>query len=434
MPNLKISSDWIESDEAFRPEFDRSLGSLGINVSGTWLTEYETENGTHAERIEVPAYPLAEWIAENWWSLLYEPEKGERSRHDSRFRSRHWLGTAREGFVLPDAWVHSLGKGLVRISAKPSFFPHSRLVLRNGSDEKIRVEDASRELAIFVNSVVDRLDSKGVTDTNLHAIWSAFKELDADERRYCQLLGALGLSPYDAPPEIEDLLTGILGGASEQVTEDFCDAADESDILDAASDMLKSLNALDSEPEVDLSKLFRLYNRGDKAPKRVALAAARAVRDQFQIRSQDPKGGEAFLAGLSLNAVVYDKEGTRDIDEPVLHGSVRRSANMSQINLIRKQPSSRRFDAVRACYLAWAQASDGDRLVTRARVPDQQASRIFAAEILAPVDFIRARTRNNLLSQYGVAAIAEELNVSNAVVAWQAAHNRIDLVDGHTGR
>jgi hypothetical protein len=434
MPNLKLTSDWIESDESFRPEFDRSLCNLGINVDGTWLTEYETENGNHAERIEVPAYPLAEWIVENWWSLLYEPEKGERSRHDPQFRARHWLGTAREGFVLPDAWMHSLGKGLVRINAEPSYFPHSRLVLRNAGEGRFLVEDISREMSSFVESVVDRLTSKGVTDTNLQAIWAAFKSLDGDERRYCQLLGALGISPYEAAPEMGDLLTNILGGASEQVTEDFCDAAAEGDLLDAAADMLKSLNALENEPELDLSNLFRLYTRGEKAPKRTAIAAVRAARDQFRISSTDPQGGEAFLNALSLSSIVYEKEGIRDIEEPVLHGAVRRSENVSQINLIRKQPVSRRFDAVRACYLAWTKNSDGDRLVTRARVSDQQASRIFAAEMLAPIDFIRAKTRNNLLSQYGAATIAEELNVSSAVVVWQAAHNRIELVDRHGGR
>lgn len=434
MPSLKISSEWIDSEEGFRPEIDHSYGQLGINVDGTWLTEFDTESGAHGERIEIPAFPLAEWIAENWWSILYEPEKGERSKSDPAFKARHWFGTAREGFALPDAWMHSSGRGTVRLSADASFFPFARLAMRNTCDASIRTEDAERELTSFIDSVIDRLDQKGVRDTNLHSIWSAFKHLDLDERRFCRLLGALGMSPYSASPDLAELLTKILGGASESVTEDFCEAADEGDILDAAADMVQTLRALETEPELDLTALFRLYSRVERTPKKAAVNAARAARERFRIEPYDPQGGEAFLSSLALQPIIYDREGTREIEEPVLHGSLRRQANQLQFNLIRKQVSARRFDAARACYLAWIQTSDGDRLVTRARVPDQQASRIFAAEILAPIDYIRSRTRNNILSPYGVAAIADELKISGAIVSWQASHNGISAVGQHGGQ
>jgi hypothetical protein len=434
MPTLKINSDWIDTDEKFRPEFDQTYGKLGIAIDGAWVTEFETGSGARGERLEVPTYALAEWIAENWWALLYEPEKGERSRKDPYFRARHWLGSAREGFVLPDAWIHSLGKGLIQVRAEPSFFPHARIVLPNAAETRLRIEDVERELGGFVESVIERLNVREVTDTNLHAVWAAFKSLGHDERRFCQLVGALGMSPYDTPPGIADLLTGILGDASEQVAEDFCDAADEGDVLEAASDMVQTLEALKTEPELDFSKLFRLHNRGEAAPKRVASNAIRAVRDQFRIRQDDPKGGEAFLESLALNSIIYDRSGLHDVDDPVLHGSLRRHANTGRINLIRKNNPARRFDAARAAYLAWSQSSDGDRLVTRARVPDQQASRIFAAELLAPIAYIRSKTNNNVLSHYGAAEISETLNVSSAVVAWQAKHNRINVVGQHGGQ
>lgn len=428
MPTLRINSDWIDSEEAFRPEYDQSYGALGIEVDGAWATEFETESGARGNRIEVPSYPLAEWIAENWWSLLHEPEKGDRSDRDPAFRSRHWLGTAREGFALPDAWLYTVGKGLVRFSSEPSYFPHARLILRNPSDVRVRIEDVERELAGFVQSVVDRIESKGVTDTNLQAIWAAFRGLTADEKRFCRLLGALGLSPYDAPPDISNLLTRILGDASERVTEDFCEAADEGDIFGAADDLVETLRALDDEPELDLSRLFQLRHRVPANPKVGALQSVAAVRDFFQIGDADPSGGEAFLSKLGLQSTIYDHIGLRDIDDPTLHGSLRRHENASRINLIRKQITGRRFDAARACYLAWVQNEDGDRLVTRAKVTDQQISRIFAAELLAPIKYIKSRTRNNLLSPYGAAAIAEGLNVSRAVVDMQAEYNQISLV------
>lgn len=436
MATIKINSEWIESDENFRPEYDCTFGSLGIIADNIWLTEFELESGARGRRLDVPAYPLAEWMAENWWSLLYEPEKGEQSRRDPAFRARHWFGTAREGFALPDAWMHSSGHGAVSFRTLPAFFQHARLALHNQCDLLLRTDDASRELASFINSVVQRLTEKGVVDTNLQQIWNAFNQLDQDEKRFCSLLGALGISPYEATPDLTELLTQILGDASEAVTEDFCEAADEGDLLEAAADMRSTLDALESEPQLDLSKLFRLHSRREGSPKRAGLNAARAVRDQFRISSRDPQGGEAFLNAFNLQPNVYDREGINEAEDPVLHGSLRRCANRLQFNLIRKQVTARRFDAARACYMAWAQASDGDRLVTRARVPDQQASRIFAAEILAPIDIIRARASNKLLSPFGIKRISEELHVSGAVIAWQASHNGISVVgkdQGHWG-
>ncbi|MCJ2133473.1 hypothetical protein MKK69_05235 [Methylobacterium sp. J-026] len=434
MASLKISSDWIASDENFRPEFDQSYGQLGIRVDDDWITEYETESGSRGERLEVPAYPLAEWIAENWWSLLYEPAKGDRSRKDPGFRSRHWMGSARDGFALPDGWICSLGRGSVRVESRPAYFPHARLVLRNTCDAQLRTDDVAAALAGFVDSVVERLNAAGITETGLQAIWGAFKSIDADEHRFCRLLGALGMSPYDAAPDISELITGALGDVSEQVAEDFCEAADVGDALEAAADVVQTLAALDGESELDFTDLFSLKSRGDRTPRRMALEAVKSARERFSIAAGDPQGGEQFLQKLALNAIVRGQEGVRDMDEPVLHGSLRRTANTLRFNLIRKQLASRRYDAARACYLAWIQASDGDRLVTRARVPDQQASRIFAAELLAPIEYIRSRTRNNVLSPYGAAEIADTLCVSDAVVSWQASHNRISVVGQHGGQ
>lgn len=433
MATIKIDSEWIDSDENFRAEYDCTFGALGINADNIWLTEFELESGARGRRLEVPAYPLAEWLVENWWSLFYEPEKGEQSRRDPAFRARHWFGTAREGFALPDAWMHAAGRGAVAFRAGPTHFPHARLTLFNQCDMLLRTDDASRELASFIDSVVQRLAAKGVADTNLQKIWLAYNGLDQDERRFCSLLGALGISPYEAAPDLAELLTQILGQASETVTEDFCEAADEGDLLEAAADMRSTLDALEVEPQFDLSKLFRLYGRIESSPKRAALSAARAVREHFHINSRDPHGGEAFLGAFNLQSNIYDREGINETEEPVLHGSLRRSANRLQFNLIRKQVGARRFDATRACYMAWAQASDGDRLVTRARVPDQQASRIFAAEILAPIDIIRSRASNRLLSPSGIKRISEELNVSGAVVALQASHDGIAVVGQDKG-
>src|SRR5258707_14937776 len=84
------------------PLLDDSLGQFSINVGDDVVTRFRTENGVEGNRLFVPTYHVAEWAASNWWALLYEPPKRDDYQEDFDFRSRHWLGSARNGFALPD--------------------------------------------------------------------------------------------------------------------------------------------------------------------------------------------------------------------------------------------------------------------------------------------------------------------------------------------
>ena len=54
-----------------------------------------------ALHLAIPVYFLAEWIAENWWPLLWEPRKSEEVPDDAAFLARHSKLAAQHGFVLP---------------------------------------------------------------------------------------------------------------------------------------------------------------------------------------------------------------------------------------------------------------------------------------------------------------------------------------------
>jgi hypothetical protein len=73
-------------------------------------------------------------------------------------------------------------------------------------------------------------------------------------------------------------------------------------------------------------------------------------------------------------------------------------------------------------------AQDASRLVTRARTREQQASRAFAAEMVAPIGYIRRRGGGQgALSSSRVEELARELQVSTQVVMYQAQNNRISV-------
>jgi len=54
----------------------------------------------------IPLYPLAEWLATHWWSLLYEVETPGREGYERH----HSLHFGREGFALPELLIKPMGE------------------------------------------------------------------------------------------------------------------------------------------------------------------------------------------------------------------------------------------------------------------------------------------------------------------------------------
>lgn len=89
----------------------------------------------------------------------------------------------------------------------------------------------------------------------------------------------------------------------------------------------------------------------------------------------------------------------------------------------------RRFAAARGAFLGWSSGVGSSRLITSARTREQSGSRAFAAELLAPFEYVRRRAGGSAISMYRVEEIASELEVSPAVVKWQAQNNKLHVVD-----
>src|SRR5215475_8994276 len=71
--------------------------------------DYSREISQH---VEVPAYFIAEWVAENWWPLFWEPRKSEDDEPDPEFMSRHSLLAAQHGFALPKLLLLPIGRSM----------------------------------------------------------------------------------------------------------------------------------------------------------------------------------------------------------------------------------------------------------------------------------------------------------------------------------
>ena len=111
--NVEFQVDWpLAPAPTGDPLLDDTLGRLRISIGGDIATKFRTDNASEGDQLLIPTYGLAEWIAANWWPLLFEPAKDEYFEEDFDFRSRHWLGSARNGFALPDLWFCPAGEKL----------------------------------------------------------------------------------------------------------------------------------------------------------------------------------------------------------------------------------------------------------------------------------------------------------------------------------
>jgi hypothetical protein len=185
-----------------QPLFDDTLGRLAIKIGPDAATKFRTDNNTEGDQIYIPTYHLAEWIASNWWPLLFEPAKGEDFQEDFDFRSRHWLGSARNGFALPDLWFCPAGEKM-EIIGSGAHLRFARLTFLVEISEVVEIPVIRDALKKFVHQVISRLDDRGKRTTPLHEIWELIRDTEQEAEEYCQLIGSLGLSPYEEHPEID---------------------------------------------------------------------------------------------------------------------------------------------------------------------------------------------------------------------------------------
>jgi hypothetical protein len=102
MTDLQLSiSNWEAAGQG-TAEVLASTGRLRLQVGDINLTEHEdTFTRTIRQEVLVSAYPLALWLAANWWRLLHEPRPRERLRPSTEWRLAHEWPAANAGTIWP---------------------------------------------------------------------------------------------------------------------------------------------------------------------------------------------------------------------------------------------------------------------------------------------------------------------------------------------
>jgi hypothetical protein len=239
---------------------------LQIIVGGKNVTQYTAEHTAGDDHLEIPSYFLAEWLAENWWALLWEPRKNEDTSDHPDFLARHSFLTAQHGFALPKVLIVPAGRA-VHVNALPRDVQFADVRFRNLASVWLPRTDVEKDLERFVRSVSERLSGAKISGTSLQEAWELITETTADEIFFCRSMGALGLSPYAQNDAIENVLERAVSTLGERLTLDLCLVSTPENFSDTARIAHLAKASSDNGAEISLEPLARIAETFGAAPK-----------------------------------------------------------------------------------------------------------------------------------------------------------------------
>ena len=196
MPNLSFEIDWVDAERIAGAELAATWASLRIQSNGSVVTQvHDMRAQTVRDFVFVPVYPLAEWLATNWWFLTRECENPFKAA-DPAFRRRHGLGSNREGYAFPNLEIVSLGTQ-IRLSWSRTQPYCSRVEFLNQGNVLLNIQEFQERCTELIDCVVQRLNTLNVHDTLLQDEWTAIQATPEDESQFCAAAAGLGLDPYD---------------------------------------------------------------------------------------------------------------------------------------------------------------------------------------------------------------------------------------------
>lgn len=418
---------WPQQKGRTDDALEATFANLTLMVGGQNITAY-VEDDTRVEcgYVEQPMLNIAEWIADNWWSLLWEPEKSEEIKGDDDFRFRHSLASAQHGFALPSLHLISAGDD-IHLFAQARNAEHASVRFINRADCYTPRAEVDQSLRGFMEEVTGKLAAWG--DHPVVDAWAQVSNTPNEAVEFCKLMGALGLSPYTEHRRVEAELERVSEKLSPAETLDLCLTATVDDFFRSAKVAEIIHDAMQESAPVDLSRIRDISPPGDVSGSpawRRGRDAARKLRVEFGIDETDIDGGTKVFESLQVDWRAKTPIELNGFASPIA-GALQRRDERGSVAFVHDAASSRRFAAARAAYFFWTGEPDERRLLTNAVTREQQASRAFAAELLVPQAYIRGKARRSRVSWDQVDAIAELAMVSSDVVRHQAGNSGLQL-------
>lgn len=408
---------WVDAPPYPDPIVHNTMARLKIKVGdqvATWLRA----GSRHREHIEVPMAHVAEWIVVNWWHLYYEADTVYGSSRPG-FSSRHDLSYAGNGFVFPRVVFRPEGERVV-VANESWDAKHAHIKFLLDGEQTVKTAALRRELQGLVENVIARLKDKNVRDVPWIEEWDIINnKLDNDEEEFCRATAMLGLDPFDIEPELADQVTTVWNEADPLIREELMLASDETTLGQThewLKESLVSVNELRSTGTVweEVKAAVRNRSSNSEYPWKAGEEDARAVLRELG-REPGPLSFEGEYAIQNTKTVSPSSriEGCVGEDTP-------------SCVVVSKQETGKKFLLARALGHYIARTGNGPAILSKLRTPEQFRARSFAAELLAPSEWLRYKVgTQNDIEQDQISDLAEELGVSEYAVQWQIQNHEI---------
>jgi len=424
MTAFRLNRSWLARKGS--SELEATFCQLSIAVDDKNVCEFTDDAGASHDQLEIPAYFLAEWMAENWWPLLWEPRKSEDAPEEPQFVARHSILAAQHGFALPRVQFVPTGRS-VHVTAKPRISPLAEVRFRKAAAASPPREEVEREFRRFVEATVQRLDNAHISGTGLQEAWALVSEINENESQFCRYAGALGLMPDEVSDQTAASLEKLLPILGDRLLMDLCLVGSAGNFDAMAQIAEKAHTDLSTVPIADITALDGVPVPADNfnvdAWHRGKRAAAQ-IRNKFGISETDPHGAARIFERLNINPAAGSNIG----GESPVSGVVSREGKAARLVLLQPVQVHRRFAAARGVFAAWTSDGNESRFLTSAVTRDQQANRAFAAELTTPIAFLRKNAKRSKLRQDQVFDLAAELEIGADVVSKQALNNGLQVV------
>lgn len=417
------------------PELRATWARLRIEVNREPVTLLvDRDNRSVREAVDLPLYPLAEWIATNWWFLIAEVETPGKTPSEEYGR-RHNLRFAQEGYALPDLSIRPLGQR-VQLEWSPAARRRQRVDFVSQGSAVIDIDEFRNALQEFVTAVVRRLEDLQVHHTLLAQEWTAVSQAEPEEAAFCHAAASLGLHPYAVS---DDQVAAILRVAEQlpaSIARDFFNVAQAEALTTQAVSVLESLRAAEENPanldtlRTAKSKLHVPNVRG-MAPWRQGYQYARAFRRSLDLNGKPVVGTDGLMHALRISDRQYEQAVIhRETQPPSVDALIGyNQAESPGFVIAARSEEGKRFALCRGLFEYLAAEDLCPSMVSHSHSERQKRNRAFAAEFLVPADALRTVVPSDSVSEEFVEELASAYQVSSFTIRHQLENHEIARVE-----
>ena len=433
MPNLSFQIDWLDAEGVKGAELAATWAALRIEAGDSVVTQvHDLRAQTVRNFVFVPVYPLAEWLATNWWFLAHEFENPIKAA-DPAFRRRHALGQNREGYAFPNLEAVPLG-ARVRLAWSRGQLSWSKIKFLNDGSVFLDAQEFQECCADLIDRAVRRLAAFDINGTFLQEEWSAIQAADEEESQFCAAAAGLGLDPYSIDESRRRSLLRLADRFHAPFLQEAVTIIDPQSIDASSNSIAEAMRAAKSNGLRfrHLESMRQSVKDRETSPAHSSWEAgynlARQARQHLDIGA-DPLDTMENLGNALGESSELIHQAVRPVEFPaarLVDGVVTQDDDEAPAFAFRSshREDNQRFHFCRA--LAETLASPNtDSLLTRAHSDRQQRNRAFAAEFLAPSSALREQVFQPVVDGEDIDELAAQFGVSTRVIEHQILNHHI---------